>query len=145
MVPLVSLVNPGIIQMLENEGISVPHMEVNSVTPKKYWPEARNPCEEIAAKFFKSPITQSFRMRIESVIEACRKWKIDGLFWYNHFSCRPTYTDSIMIIKAVKERLKIPAILIEGDAYDPRYYTREQLRTRIEAFAEMLKTEKTIQ
>ena len=45
-----------------------------------------------------------------------------------------------MIIREVKERLKIPAILIEGDAYDPRYYTKEQLRTRIETFAEMLKT-----
>jgi hypothetical protein len=143
MVPLVSLVDPGIVQMLEDQGIAIPYTEVNSVTSKRFWPETKDPCEEIASKFFKSPVSQSYRMRIDSVIEECRKWKIDGLFWYNHFSCRPTYTDSIMIVKAVKEELNIPAILIEGDAYDPRYYTKEQLRTRIEAFAEILKTTKS--
>jgi len=142
MIPLASLVDPGIIKMVEDQGIAIPHLEINSLTPKEYWPETNDPCEVIASKFFKSPISQSFTMRIDSIIEECQKWKIDGLFWYNHFSCRPTYTDSIMVINAVKQRLKIPAILVEGDAYDPRYYTQEQLRTRIEAFAEILKTNK---
>jgi hypothetical protein len=142
MIPLTSLVDPGVTQLLEEQGIAIPILEVNLLTPKTYWPAPTDIYEEISAKFFKSPISQSFRMRIDSILEACKKNRIDGLFWYNHFSCRPTYTDSMMIIQEVKEKLDLPAILVEGDAYDPRYYTKECLRTRIEAFAEIMKTRK---
>ncbi|UCF83046.1 MAG: 2-hydroxyacyl-CoA dehydratase [Desulfobacteraceae bacterium] len=44
-----------------------------------------------------------------------------------------------MVKDALKKEVKIPALVLEGDVYDPRYYTKEQLRTRIESFAELVK------
>jgi benzoyl-CoA reductase/2-hydroxyglutaryl-CoA dehydratase subunit BcrC/BadD/HgdB len=41
--------------------------------------------------------------------------------------------------KALREKLDIPILVVEGDSYDTRNYSAGQLRTRIESFAEILK------
>jgi benzoyl-CoA reductase/2-hydroxyglutaryl-CoA dehydratase subunit BcrC/BadD/HgdB len=49
-----------------------------------------------------------------------------------------------MIKKALKQELQVPIIVVEGDIYDSRFYNRQQMRTRIESFAEMLRTHKRV-
>lgn len=56
-----------------------------------------------------------------------------------HYSCRPFATDALMVKDALKKELGIPVLVLEADIYDPRFYTREQLRTRLESFAELVK------
>ena len=51
-------------------------------------------------------------------------------------------SDAMIIKKAVTERLGIPMIILDWELYDPRYYGYQQLRTRIETFAEMLRMAK---
>ncbi len=49
----------------------------------------------------------------------------------------------MMVRDGVKKELgNIPILILETDLFDPRYYTAEQSRTRIESFAEMAKTAK---
>jgi len=44
--------------------------------------------------------------------------------------------------KTISEKLGIPVLFLEGDLYDSRNCSAEQLRTRVESFAEMLKIAK---
>jgi benzoyl-CoA reductase/2-hydroxyglutaryl-CoA dehydratase subunit BcrC/BadD/HgdB len=44
-----------------------------------------------------------------------------------------------MIKRTIKKELDVPIVVIEGDMYDARFYNRQQIRTRVESFAEMLK------
>ena len=60
-----------------------------------------------------------------------------------HFSCRVFGNDYMMIRDGVKKELgDIPSLVLETDLFDPRYYTAEQSRTRLESFAEMVKSAK---
>ena len=47
-----------------------------------------------------------------------------------------------MIKKSIESDLGIPVLALEGDLYDTRDYSAQQLRTRVETFAEMLKAKK---
>ena len=44
-----------------------------------------------------------------------------------------------MLKKTISEKPGIPVLVLEGDLYDSRNYSAEQLRTRVESFARMLK------
>ncbi len=67
-----------------------------------------------------------------------------GIVWFNHALCKGIGADSLMSKKTLKKDLKVPIIVVEGDIYDARFYNRQQMRTRVESFAEMLKTYKKI-
>ena len=49
-----------------------------------------------------------------------------------------TFTDE----KGMEDELGIPVLLLEGDLFDPRSYRAEALRTRVEAFADLLQMRK---
>ncbi|MFH1026331.1 MAG: 2-hydroxyacyl-CoA dehydratase family protein, partial [Nitrospirota bacterium] len=69
-------------------------------------------------------------------------WKVDGAILCYPYSCRPYTIPPLMSKKALKDRLGIPVLVLEGDAYDTRNYSAGQLRTRVETFAELLKMRK---
>ena len=81
-------------------------------------------------------------MSIDTILDACRAWDLDGVLWVDHHACRLGATDETMIEKAVKEQLGLPMLTLDFEYFDPRYYSSAQLRTRIEAFAEMLRAAK---
>jgi benzoyl-CoA reductase/2-hydroxyglutaryl-CoA dehydratase subunit BcrC/BadD/HgdB len=75
-------------------------------------------------------------------VEICRAQNVDGAICFFPFSCRPYSINPLMIRQAIQEELGIPALVMEFGGYDPREYTAGQLRTRVEAFAEMVKMSK---
>ena len=66
----------------------------------------------------------------------------EGVLLIFQFNCRPWATPPLMAKKALKERLDVPVLVVEGDIYDTRNYSAGQLKTRIESFAEVLKAKK---
>ena len=76
---------------------------------------------------------------IEYVEELARTCDADGVLLIFQFNCRPWATPPLMAKRALKERLDVPVLVVEGDIYDTRNYSAGQLKTRIESFAEVLK------
>jgi benzoyl-CoA reductase/2-hydroxyglutaryl-CoA dehydratase subunit BcrC/BadD/HgdB len=58
------------------------------------------------------------------------------------YSCRLAGLAQPVLKKTISERLGIPVLVLEGDLYDSRNYSAEQLRTRVESFVGMLKMAK---
>jgi benzoyl-CoA reductase/2-hydroxyglutaryl-CoA dehydratase subunit BcrC/BadD/HgdB len=48
----------------------------------------------------------------------------------------------MMTKKAIEKELGVPVLVLEGDCYDTRNYSASQLRTRVETFAELLRSAK---
>jgi benzoyl-CoA reductase/2-hydroxyglutaryl-CoA dehydratase subunit BcrC/BadD/HgdB len=48
----------------------------------------------------------------------------------------------LIIKKSIEADLGIPVLLLEGDVFDERSYSAGVLRTKVEAFADMLKERK---
>lgn len=86
--------------------------------------------------------TGSLPVRIKGIIGACRRYNLDGILWAVHYPCRPTAGDAMMIKDAVTRELSIPMMVLEYDTFDSRFRTTPQLRTRLETFAEILKSRK---
>ncbi|RJP18301.1 MAG: 2-hydroxyacyl-CoA dehydratase [Candidatus Abyssobacteria bacterium SURF_5] len=72
--------------------------------------------------------------RIDHLLELVRQTNATGLIYYSVKFCDPHTLDWVMIQPEL-QRMRIPALRCEAD-YSPG--NREQIRTRIEAFLEML-------
>jgi benzoyl-CoA reductase/2-hydroxyglutaryl-CoA dehydratase subunit BcrC/BadD/HgdB len=133
------LPEPGIIKMVEEIGIAVSLSEIWYLTlqpPTKIYDD---PIETIARRFSELGLLTGVTGRIKDIISVFKDWQLDGILWFNHTPCRVIGTDSLMIKRTIKKELDVPIVVIEGDMYDARFYNRQQIRTRVESFAEMLK------
>jgi benzoyl-CoA reductase/2-hydroxyglutaryl-CoA dehydratase subunit BcrC/BadD/HgdB len=69
---------------------------------------------------------------------------LDGVIFNYQFNCRPSAQTSHSLKKWVEEHTSIPVLPLEGDLYDSRSYSASAMRTRVETFAEMLKSRKAV-
>ena len=145
-----SLVDPSVIKLMERLGLAIPVMEAQLWYPDaQFLPSATgvdltetDPCKILAMTLLAASFLHVTSGREEALLTACKRYDIDAVFALLHYSCRPYGNDGIMLKGAIKEELGLPTLLLEGDIFDPRIYTREQLRTRLESFAELVKASK---
>lgn len=74
------------------------------------------------------------------LIKVCREWNLDGAIINPPIGCRELCRVAIKEKQLIKEQLGKPALILECDLADTRSYSDESLRTRLEAFVEMLRT-----
>jgi benzoyl-CoA reductase/2-hydroxyglutaryl-CoA dehydratase subunit BcrC/BadD/HgdB len=130
--------------MVEEVGIASPLSEIWYFTTQPPATFYDDPVETIARRFLELGLLTSVTGRIKDIVNLFKDWNLDGILWFNHAPCKVIGTDSLMIKKALKQELQVPIIVVEGDIYDSRFYNRQQMRTRIESFAEMLRTHKKV-
>lgn len=99
--------------------------------------------ETLAVPFFQNAISNSQHGRVimfEKVLDrlAGEKYPIDGAIMPGNFACRVYGTDCY-IMKDTIEAKGIPAMALEFDQFDRRYYTLNAVKTKLEAFAETVK------
>ena len=134
--------DPSLIHMMENAGLAM-SATLLSVPSKKYPPTEYTTLGEIRAEremrdgHYHSSF--GFAKRFE---EAARDLNMDGVMWGYLYNCRPLAETSLTIKKWVEESLGIPVLSLEMDIYDSRNYSAAALRTRVEAFAEILRARK---
>jgi len=134
--------DPSLIHMMENSGLAL-SATLLSVPSKKYPPTTYTTLGEIRAEremrdgHYHS--TFGFAKRFE---EAAKDLNMDGVMWGYLYNCRPLAETSHTIKKWVEENTGIPVLSLEMDIYDSRNYSAAALRTRVEAFAEMLRARK---
>ena len=75
------------------------------------------------------------------LIQVCREWNLDGAILNPPIGCRELCRVAIREKQLIKEQLGKPALILECDLADTRTYSDESLRTRLEAFVEMLRAE----
>jgi len=134
--------DPSIMHMMENAGLAVSATLI-SVPTKKPPPTAYTTLGEIRAErelrygFYHSSF--GFAKLFE---EAVRDLKLDAVIWGYLYNCRPLAQPSHTLKRWVEENTGVPTLSLEMDLYDSRNYNAATLRTRVEAFAEMLKAKK---
>ncbi|HLB29689.1 MAG TPA: 2-hydroxyacyl-CoA dehydratase family protein, partial [Dehalococcoidia bacterium] len=66
------------------------------------------------------------------------EYSCDGTVWHGIKSCRLATAAVADFREHFQERFGIPALLLETDIVDPRYFAEAQLKNRIDAFIESL-------
>jgi len=134
--------DPSLIHMMENAGLAM-SATLLSVPSKKYPLTTYTTLGEIRAEremrdgHYHSAF--GFAKRFE---EAAKDLNMDGVMWGYLYNCRPLAETSHTIKKWVEETTGVPVLSLEMDIYDSRNYSAAALRTRVEAFAEMLRARK---
>ena len=81
---------------------------------------------------------------ILQLVDSVKQWDVEGVIFFRHFSCRQYSIFPIKAKEIIEEELGIPVLMLEGDYCDYRSYNVQQMRTRLETFAEMVKSNHTM-
>jgi benzoyl-CoA reductase/2-hydroxyglutaryl-CoA dehydratase subunit BcrC/BadD/HgdB len=132
--------NNYLFDFIENEcDAEVAFEEVNHI----YWEEMdpKEPYRSLAKKLLANPPVGDFQRWIDATLGLIDKYNIDGIVSFNHWGCRQLCSGE-GILKDILNKKDIPMIQIGGDCIDKRDYSFAQLKTRIQAFLEMVKVKK---
>ncbi len=102
-----------------------------------------NYLESAAVAYSSVYINISIDMMIESLKKQIIKYKADGVVMHSNRSCKPYSLGQYDLRKMIYEELGIPVLIFEGDMVDERSFSEAQIETRIDAFMEILKKNKT--
>jgi benzoyl-CoA reductase/2-hydroxyglutaryl-CoA dehydratase subunit BcrC/BadD/HgdB len=125
-----------LIKMLEeNYHASVVVDELNDV----YWEpiDVDDPYVGLARRTIAFPFNGRVERRLKQIKKLVQAYKIDGAINPCHWGCRQG-TGSRGLVEATLKELGVPVINLEVDCADSRNFAEGQLRTRLEAFMELL-------
>ncbi|HMF32867.1 MAG TPA: 2-hydroxyacyl-CoA dehydratase family protein [Candidatus Lokiarchaeia archaeon] len=80
--------------------------------------------------------------RVKEFSRVINEWHIDGCLLHNNLSCRPSATGMYDLKERLMQETGTPSLILDCDMNDPRAYSDEQMRMRIESFLEVLKENK---
>jgi benzoyl-CoA reductase/2-hydroxyglutaryl-CoA dehydratase subunit BcrC/BadD/HgdB len=127
--------NP-LVEMLEKEyQANIVSDELNDI----YWEpiDPDDPFTGLARRAISIPLNGNMRGRIKHLQKLARDYKLDGAINPCHWGCRQGTGARGLISDGLKE-IGVPVLNLEVDCMDTRNFAEGQLRTRIEAFVEML-------
>ncbi|MDR0286548.1 MAG: 2-hydroxyacyl-CoA dehydratase family protein, partial [Clostridiales bacterium] len=128
------LYNNNLLEYLEDElGCSV----VFDITGHIYWPEydIEKPLESLAERTLSHFYLGKADDRNRLYTKIIRDYKIDGVIHMMHSGCRAIPGASWQVRDGADE-LNIPYLELSGDCIDPRGFSEEQMKLRLEAFKE---------
>jgi benzoyl-CoA reductase/2-hydroxyglutaryl-CoA dehydratase subunit BcrC/BadD/HgdB len=96
------------------------------------------PIEGLARTYNSVYINQSLQARAEVMVDLVERFEVDGVVLHSNRSCKPYSLGQYDLQRIVSERTGKPGLIIEADMCDTRAYAEEPLKTRIQAFMEML-------
>jgi benzoyl-CoA reductase/2-hydroxyglutaryl-CoA dehydratase subunit BcrC/BadD/HgdB len=127
--------NP-LIEMLEKEyGAVIVSDELNDITWDPIDPD--DPYRGVAMRAISIPFNGGIDRRISHLQKLAREYRIDGAINPCHWGCRQGTGARGMVADGLRD-VGVPVLNLETDCVDSRNFFEGQLRTRVEAFVEML-------
>lgn len=108
-------------------------------TSNVYWDEfdINDPFSSIAKKLINYKIFSNLDERYKTTLKVVDDYKIDGVIIFNQWGCRQGAGSSYLLRKKLIDK-GIPCIIIDGDLVDESNFPKEQNKTRIEGFLEVI-------
>ncbi|MEJ2219743.1 MAG: 2-hydroxyacyl-CoA dehydratase family protein [Desulfobacterales bacterium] len=125
-----------LVDLLENEyQANIVCDELNDI----YWDpiDPDDPFTGMARRAIAKPLNVNMQSRVRHLQKLARNYKLDGAINPCHWGCRQGTGARGLISSGLKE-INVPVLNLEVDCMDTRNFAEGQLRTRIEAFVEML-------
>jgi benzoyl-CoA reductase/2-hydroxyglutaryl-CoA dehydratase subunit BcrC/BadD/HgdB len=128
--------NHPLVELLEKDyRTNIVSDEMNDI----YWDalDPQDPYVGMARRAIAQPLNGSMQRRIDHLKKLARNYKLDGAINPCHWGCRQG-TGARGLISSGLKQIGVPVLNLEVDCVDTRNFAEGQLRTRIEAFMEML-------
>ncbi len=99
--------------------------------------DAAHPLEALAKKMIGNIYNGSYERKAALVQEIAREIEPDGVINFCHWGCKQS-SGGAMILKEKMQEIDMPFLILDGDGMDRRNSSDGQIRTRFEAFLEMI-------
>jgi len=111
-----------------------------------YWEpiDLENPYTGLARRTIAFPFNGPAERRLKHITKLAQAYKVDGAINPCHWGCRQG-TGSRGLVGAALKELDVPVVNLEVDCADSRNFSEGQLRTRLEAFVEVLESRRSRQ
>lgn len=96
--------------------------------------------EALARKLLLNIYNGSYERKTEMVSELVRDFESDAVIHFCHWGCKQS-AGGVMLLKEEMRRMNVPMLILDGDAMDRRNSHDGQIKTRLEAFLELLDQE----
>lgn len=100
--------------------------------------DAAHPLQSLARKMILNIYNGDFRRKVEAIEGFVNTYRPDGVVQFCHWGCRQS-SGGVMLLKDKMKELDVPMLVLDGDAIDRRNCPDGQIRTRFEAFLEVLR------
>ena len=100
-----------------------------------------HPLEALARKMIRNIYNGSFQRKAEACAAYAREYRCDAAVELCHWGCKQS-SGGAMLLKQKMREIGMPMLILDGDAVDRRNNHDGQIRTRFEAFLEVLDREK---
>lgn len=139
-ISFVTATDPAVMKLFEESGLSIPCTFMCwQPSVVKYKTPYSNFSDKIAATIQKTGLYCSTWGFLEQTMQYPRELQVDGAIICFSTSCRLYTIPPLMMKKALrKEYVDFPVLILEGEVYDNRNYSAEQIRTRVETFAQII-------
>ncbi|MBN2034090.1 MAG: 2-hydroxyacyl-CoA dehydratase [Deltaproteobacteria bacterium] len=97
-----------------------------------------SPFESMAKAYSLIILNNNLNHRLSLMERLIREFRVDGVVIHSARSCKPYSVGQYDLKRLLMERLGLPSVVIEADIADPRAYSEEQAKTRLEAFFEVM-------
>jgi benzoyl-CoA reductase/2-hydroxyglutaryl-CoA dehydratase subunit BcrC/BadD/HgdB len=133
------LSDPGILRMIEKNGISITMSILDLVTAKFGKSPSSVTGELVAQAAMETGIFDGNYGLISQITKALKGSDLDGFLWNYLYNCRPLAQMSHLLKQFVEKETGVAVLSLESDTVDNKICSAEAQRTSIEAFAEMLR------
>jgi benzoyl-CoA reductase/2-hydroxyglutaryl-CoA dehydratase subunit BcrC/BadD/HgdB len=138
-----SVSDPSVTRMIEECGINLMGPLAYYLPPlQRMESKFTTPEEQTIEGSLRRGVFHSTSAFLAESVDGIRSMKLDGFMWFYQYACRASTPQMLIYKKGMEEQAGVPVLLLEGDLFDIRSYTAEALRTRVEAFADMLRERK---
>jgi len=103
---------------------------------------SEDPFEDLALRYFHKNASIAVDSQVDLAMRFARDFFIDGVILSYTQSCRPFYIFQAEARNNLQEKLGIPCLMLESDMADERAYSEGQVRTRMDAFLEVVMKQK---
>ena len=99
--------------------------------------DADHPMEALATKMLRNIYNGPYQRKIDAVAGFVKDFDADGVINFCHWGCKQS-AGGVMLLKEKMQELEVPFLNLDGDGMDRRNSHDGQIKTRLEAFLELL-------
>lgn len=102
--------------------------------------DSENPLESLSRKMVKNIFNGPYENKVKYIENLVKELDIDAVINFCHWGCKQA-SGGNMLLKESMNKLNIPMLTLDGDAIDRRNSHDGQIKTRFEAFLELISEE----
>lgn len=94
--------------------------------------------EELAQCLPRAYVNGGLISKTQDSLRLCREYKVDGSVMQDNRGCRQFAFGFYEIIEALEKELGIPSLVYESNSADMRFWSDEEIRSKLDAFLDIL-------